>query len=178
MAFSPPSLMNAPHPLNPTMNANPMNMPQPMNAPHPPTMNTNPMNIPQPMNAPHPLNPTANANPMAFSPPNLMNVPQNANQPRTPEQQGTSVPLLTTPSDDTSTLEDFLRYVHVDPNSGPIIKGLNQLGITHWLMFRCYEVHELIAAVFPDGPSQALIKAAKHCGNQLRMQQSRLESQK
>ncbi|WAR52764.1 hypothetical protein PtB15_2B189 [Puccinia triticina] len=51
MAFAPPNLMNTLYPLNPTMNTNPMNMPQPMNALHPlsPTMNTNPMNMPQPM---------------------------------------------------------------------------------------------------------------------------------
>ncbi|WAQ84919.1 hypothetical protein PtA15_5A492 [Puccinia triticina] len=72
---------------------------------------------------------------------------------RTPEPPPQALPTSapSTPLADTSTLDDFFRYAHVRIDQ--VEEALNKLGITHWSMFKCYEVKELANSEFPDAPA-------------------------
>ncbi|WAR58255.1 hypothetical protein PtB15_5B488 [Puccinia triticina] len=86
---------------------------------------------------------------------------------RTPEPPPQALPTSapSTPLADTSTLDDFFRYAHVRIDQ--VEEALNKLGITHWSMFKCYEVKELANSEFPDAPARALIKSANSYGRYL-----------
>ncbi|WAR63213.1 hypothetical protein PtB15_18B295 [Puccinia triticina] len=105
----------------------------------------------------------------------MMNMPQHPNQSnrlnvpaeRTPEPPPQALPTSapSTPLVDTSTLDGFFGYAHVQINQ--VEEGLNELGITHWSMFKCYEVKELTNSGFPDAPARALIQSANSYGRYL-----------
>ncbi|OAV86918.1 hypothetical protein PTTG_29663 [Puccinia triticina 1-1 BBBD Race 1] len=108
----------------PGMFYNPMNMGTPTN-----TMNmVSPMNMPSSLNVPAPSVPSQGSSSL--------------NAPRTP-----------TPPNNTSTIEDFLRFAHVDPNSPEVQEGMTALGITHWTMFKWFDTQELHNKGIPKGPA-------------------------
>ncbi|EFP82407.2 uncharacterized protein PGTG_08363 [Puccinia graminis f. sp. tritici CRL 75-36-700-3] len=58
-------------------------------------------------------------------------------------------------------IASFLTYAWVNPKSSAFRNGLEQLGITHWSMFRHVEAREIMAAGVPLGPARTIVVAAK-----------------
>ncbi|OAV88391.1 hypothetical protein PTTG_08206 [Puccinia triticina 1-1 BBBD Race 1] len=90
------------------------------------------------------------ANPMKMPP--WMNADPSQNLPGTPEPP-------TTPPD--SSLEDFLKYTHVNPESSQVTDGISTLGITHWTMFKEFKASELVSKRIPEGPACSIVSSAK-----------------
>ncbi|OAV98515.1 hypothetical protein PTTG_01838 [Puccinia triticina 1-1 BBBD Race 1] len=96
------------------------------------------------------FNPMHMATSMAMPP--WMNAGPGQNLSSTPEPP-------TTPPD--SSIEDFLKYAHVNPESPQVADGISTLGITHWTMFKEFKASELVSKGIPEGPARSIVSAAK-----------------
>ncbi|OAV90436.1 hypothetical protein PTTG_03950 [Puccinia triticina 1-1 BBBD Race 1] len=90
------------------------------------------------------FNPMHMANSMTLPPSPWINVGTSQNLPGTPEASAT-------PPD--SSIEDFLKYTHVNPESPQVVDGISALGITHWTMFKEFKASKLVSHGIPKGPA-------------------------
>ncbi|OAV92273.1 hypothetical protein PTTG_09479 [Puccinia triticina 1-1 BBBD Race 1] len=104
------------------------------------------------------FNPMHLATSMALPPLPWMNVGTSQNLPGTPEAPAT-------PPD--SSIEDFLKYAHVNPESPQVVDGISALGITHWTMFKEFKASELVSHGIPEGPARSIVSSAKKYAHHL-----------